>query len=650
MLRFFLTFFLFPSKLIASRGFFKHSSRLFASIGIFSIALLSSTAIADNSSRDDELDAEILEIYTLMANDWEAGLSLLNQRIVESDKDSKRKTGLYIFKGFNFRDHGPEIIDDVLVKVLPLINKDQDPVAYLYAMSLKAFNMYTYKNQKQQAADLLESLQDHPELNNDIYLKMNFIPFLLEAYYKTNQSEKVSKPLFSLVQSIRNKKIKPEYNEFFQQIDQELAFHSTQIGDTKEALRIYLRLVKHGEENGLKNNVTIAYCNIANMQFLPLLEKMKYAKAGLIDPNDPECLDVMEKLVILKEVQEGNLKNISKLSQISPYSKGLHKEHSAYYAGLAYLHLNDVANAQLMAKKMTDPDNWERFDLLQRIYERQNDYQNAFRAAQRYHQLWSKKDSDARFLMLSSYQARLEIALDEVKAAEKAKQSEQLAATEQKAESRLQLMITVIIAGVLITLVLTLYLYRGRQLRLKLQLLSDTDPLTGLLNRRAFLKQVEQLKQLAQRQHFPLSLAMVDLDFFKQINDKHGHQTGDAVLRAFADASKSTLRQTDILGRFGGEEFIVATVQHDNAAFSALLKRLQQNFTQICLQDKQIGFAVSFSAGIANVITHNVEQNRRVEDAINLADKQLYRAKANGRRQVCTDEFCMELAEVFSAG
>jgi diguanylate cyclase (GGDEF)-like protein len=151
------------------------------------------------------------------------------------------------------------------------------------------------------------------------------------------------------------------------------------------------------------------------------------------------------------------------------------------------------------------------------------------------------------------------------------------------------------------------------------------------------------LKRLALRQHFPLSLALIDLDFFKKINDQHGHQVGDAVLRAFADAAKATLRQTDIVGRFGGEEFILATAQQDCAAVAALLQRLQHSFVQLCQQDKHIRFNVSFSAGIAKLIDPNAAHEQKIEESIRQADQQLYCAKANGRQQVCTATLCVLL-------
>lgn len=247
--------------------------------------------------------------------------------------------------------------------------------------------------------------------------------------------------------------------------------------------------------------------------------------------------------------------------------------------------------------------------------------------------------------MLSSFQTRLALAQEETQAAEQEKQAARIAAAEQKAKSRLHITLIVISAGVMITLILSLYLLRSRQHRIKLQQLSDTDPLTGLLNRRAFLHQARQMQRLAERQQFPLSVALLDLDFFKAINDKHGHHVGDAVLRAFAHGAKTTLRQTDIIGRFGGEEFILLATEKDPIIFAGLLQRVQRAFTHACQQDPAIGFSVSFSAGIAALEDNGATEIPDIEEAIRQADELLYRAKANGRQQVCTDSLCQRLMD-----
>jgi diguanylate cyclase (GGDEF)-like protein len=591
-----------------------------------------------------DIQAERRELEMASTLDKVDVIQDIDQRIADSHEDQVRRAALYIVKANVLQHNGLKAIEDNVTKALLLIDEQTQPELYLYAMVVKSYGMYTYQNQAEQAAIVLEKVQQHPALKNDLYVQVQSLSNLLEVYYLLKDFNKIAKPLFQLARTLTSKEMAPEYQGFFKELDAELAYHSSLIGDTNQAIANYRKVIAESKLRGQTDNIAIVNCNIANLYFLPLSEKLQYAKASLAAARNLSCSDVMEKLVLLDEIQQGNLSNIARLSEFnSNQQMPSLNERSAYYAGLAYLQLDDLAGAQRMANRMTNTKNWERYDLLQKIYEKQGKYRDAFTASQRFHQLRAEKDADARALMLSSYQTRLEMAQEETIAAEQAKQAEQLHAAEQKSESRLQLMLTVIVAGVGITIVLTLYLYRSRQLQHKLQQLSDTDPLTGLLNRRAFLRHAEQLKQLAERQQFPLFVALIDLDFFKKINDKYGHQAGDSVLRAFAQAANSTLRQTDLCGRFGGEEFILLTTQQDTAAFAASLQRLQQCFTELCVQDNQLGFAVSFSAGIATVLEQSTGWNQDIEEAIRQADEQLYRAKSNGRQQVCTEDLCLQL-------
>lgn len=594
-----------------------------------------------------QIQAERLELEKLTSQDRVKGIQAIDERIAALKADPSRLAALYLIKAQTLMHSGQLAIDENLAKALPLINEQQQPELYLFAMTIKSYGLDTYQNQPVEAVALLEQVQQHPAVKNDLYVQVESLSTLLEAYYKLKQYDKISKPLFQLVRTLSAKDIEPAYQDFFKRLEEELAYHSVQIGDIEQAITLYKKLIVRSELSNETENIAIIYCNIAAMYFLPLSEKIQYAKASLAAHKNAPCSDVMEKLVLLDEIRQGNLANIARLTEFNPFQQmpSLNNT-SAYYAGLAYLHLNDVVGAQQMVSRMTDLNNWERFDLLQQIYQKQGNYQQALVASQQYHQLRAKKDADARALMLSSFQTRLELAQEDTQATEQARQAEQLAAAEQKADGRLQLIFTVIGAGLLVTLILSLYLYRSRQLQQRLQLLSDTDPLTGLLNRRAFLRQAEQLKLLAQRQHFPLAIAVLDLDFFKKINDQHGHQVGDAVLRAFADAATATLRQTDVIGRFGGEEFILATTEQDTTAFAALLQRLQQCFSQMCVSDKSIGFSVSFSAGIANLMLQNAAAMQDIEQAIRQADEQLYRAKANGRQQVCSEDLCLQFVMI----
>lgn len=157
----------------------------------------------------------------------------------------------------------------------------------------------------------------------------------------------------------------------------------------------------------------------------------------------------------------------------------------------------------------------------------------------------------------------------------------------------------------------------------RLRQLAHHDELTGLGNRRYLMEQSGRAFALAQRHTRPLAVLIIDLDFFKQTNDEKGHLAGDEQLRGVATAMRSRLRQTDILGRYGGDEF-VATLPETS------VKEATQ-IAEILRQAVQTNLGASLSIGVAALeATH-----ANFEALLRQADANLYRAKEAGRNRVC---------------
>ncbi|EJE48922.1 diguanylate cyclase (GGDEF) domain-containing protein [Acidovorax sp. CF316] len=159
----------------------------------------------------------------------------------------------------------------------------------------------------------------------------------------------------------------------------------------------------------------------------------------------------------------------------------------------------------------------------------------------------------------------------------------------------------------------------------KLRALAMTDGLTGVLNRRGFTKQAENMLSHAWRHHLPLTALVLDLDYFKQINDTHGHETGDRALKLFARLLEETCRTGDLVGRLGGEEFGVLLLHNSAPAGIAFDRRLRTR-----LQDAsaaELGFTLDYSAGMAVLLPAET----RLPDLMARADAALYLAKAQGR-------------------
>ena len=168
--------------------------------------------------------------------------------------------------------------------------------------------------------------------------------------------------------------------------------------------------------------------------------------------------------------------------------------------------------------------------------------------------------------------------------------------------------------------------------------LSRTDPLTGLGNRRAFEERAELEIQRAARFHRPLTLAFLDVDDFKAINDRLGHAAGDRVLALLATALRSHLRSVDLVSRFGGDEFVALLPETDVAAATAVVDKLLKR-SRDDLAEK--GIAVGISAG---VVTFGSAPDS-VSAMIRAADDLMYRVKLSGGNQV---EF--RLASVSASG
>ena len=162
-----------------------------------------------------------------------------------------------------------------------------------------------------------------------------------------------------------------------------------------------------------------------------------------------------------------------------------------------------------------------------------------------------------------------------------------------------------------------------------------TDSLTGVFNRRYLDRRLDEEVVSARRYKQPLSVMLLDIDHFKQINDKYGHQTGDQVLIALGKTALEVLRETDILTRYGGEEFLIMSPHTPLAGAIKLAERIRQyieahDFGLPKAPDATHGPKVTVSIGVA-VLGDGIEDT---ESLVRAADENLYRAKQQGRNQV----------------
>jgi len=170
---------------------------------------------------------------------------------------------------------------------------------------------------------------------------------------------------------------------------------------------------------------------------------------------------------------------------------------------------------------------------------------------------------------------------------------------------------------------------------LELELKAFTDPLTGLANRGHFMVMAEQELDRSRRYGHPLSLWMLDIDHFKNVNDTYGHHAGDLALQSLVDVSRKVLRELDIMGRVGGEEFAVLLPETDTEQALLVAERLRQKIASAAVPLEQ-GNTVSYTVSIG-VATLGADETG-IDALLGRADQALYRAKRTGRDKVCVAE------------
>jgi diguanylate cyclase (GGDEF)-like protein len=165
---------------------------------------------------------------------------------------------------------------------------------------------------------------------------------------------------------------------------------------------------------------------------------------------------------------------------------------------------------------------------------------------------------------------------------------------------------------------------------LKLEYAALTDALTGMQNRRYFDDALKEYLGEFRRIQKPVGLMIVDLDHFKQINDTHGHDIGDEVLRAVASCLKDMTRYHDVVARLGGEEFAVVAPNMDADTLVRFAERIRKAMAGMVIVSGNVRLKVTASVGLAVW-----DRKESAETLFRRADQQLYQAKKTGRNRVC---------------
>ncbi|HUV96541.1 MAG TPA: GGDEF domain-containing protein [Acidobacteriaceae bacterium] len=197
----------------------------------------------------------------------------------------------------------------------------------------------------------------------------------------------------------------------------------------------------------------------------------------------------------------------------------------------------------------------------------------------------------------------------------------------------------IVFLGAAIGLGFGVFWMEGHQIRLELEKLANIDSLTGIHNRRSFTALCEQELLRTSRTGDVFSLIMFDVDHFKQVNDRYGHRTGDTVLCAVVEKLRNSVRNIDIVGRWGGEEFVALLPRADTEAAMIVADRLRYHIDSIAVPSPRLRdngvrhkITITVSIGVATYLGH--DPTITIQDLLHQCDSAMYQAKAEGRDRI----------------
>lgn len=274
------------------------------------------------------------------------------------------------------------------------------------------------------------------------------------------------------------------------------------------------------------------------------------------------------------------------------------------------------------------------YELLSELAAGQKQFQQAYQYQQRFIKLNDLYHDSVREVARSRHKVMFDIKQMELhnQLLEKDKELNDFALFEVKQQQKVQsiifISILVLFAAVLI------FTWRQYRLKRKFSYLANTDPLTGVANRRKVISIAEQKWQALDEEALNFSLITFDLDHFKQVNDKYGHPAGDVVLQKVTETAGLAIREHDVLGRIGGEEFLVVLENTQLEQAKEIALRIKQDIENLDIQSDEGLIKVTASFGV--VQKTNLQSS--FKDLIKKSDKALYTAKERGRNRVETDD------------
>ncbi|MFW8592317.1 diguanylate cyclase [Glaciecola sp. 2405UD65-10] len=277
----------------------------------------------------------------------------------------------------------------------------------------------------------------------------------------------------------------------------------------------------------------------------------------------------------------------------------------------------------------------ERLTMMSKLLLKQGEYDRAYEALEQAMEVKIDIKMKEKANLVQKYQVEFDTKLKEQQNAALLQQNRNNLAKIAQQERERNIWYIVILAITLCTIVLVIFLFQQNRLRKQFKAMAMRDPLTSQPNRRSVLSFAEMLFREAKERKLEIGIAIIDLDHFKKINDKFGHDTGDNVLMAFGAACKEVVRSQDGFGRYGGEEWLLVLAEVNESQIESIFKRLAEVVNKTAIEGLPNDEVITFSMGAVS-ITPSDKMNLR--EIIQHADKLLYKSKDQGRNQMVSEK------------
>lgn len=384
------------------------------------------------------------------------------------------------------------------------------------------------------------------------------------------------------------------------------------IGEIDKAIELFAESMNLSIELDDQQGQAYTYKEISGLY----LQKNDLQQAHFSLVKALQLFETSNNVYMLSEVNK-------QLSELAKNNRSIHHAIKLSEIAISYAS-NDSLKPHLISLLFLQSD----------LYADLGEFERAFKLHKKAHDEESAYEEKQKLAEYDRLSAELE--LDKEKNENRILEKQNTKVSNQLAMSKQVMLALIILLSLFVfaSLLATIMYVKSAKTQSKLTELANSDPLTKLSNRRFAFETLSQQIKLSKRENFELSIALVDLDHFKKINDKYGHPTGDKILIAFSELAKNMFRSTDIIARIGGEEFLF----------------IFPYTNEIKAQDLIINFCdkLKYNEGVTSVIDEaltcsvgitNAQDSENELDAISVADKAMYRAKSVGRDAIVIDLF-----------